>query len=219
MPTLNVFNLIDEVLASKTDKQEEFTAYDITQAVRSETDEEFFHDEVKQYIHDAMRELVNDGFYEKGLHALHNAIKYSPIAKPAQSNTSITQTLKDILAGKGKKAIDIVWGPNPNNPTKLDEYVVISTRDNRGRLCVPKSILAEIERTTQYLYVTKPIQAKNILKLKTYPDFSDYNLGGHTIDKSGNIRIPKTAQEAAGIKITDKVKIQRQNNQIIISKL
>jgi hypothetical protein len=210
MVSQDIIDLVNETIYFFVKNNKTFTAFDITLEVRKNTDEEFFHNDIKQYIHDTM---AMETSYSKELNTDYNAWEYSPKVIP--------NTVLVVKRGMYKVSKDVfnkfVGKFNKNVKTvKVTE----GKRDKRKRLGIPKDLLASlISESRPYPINIKKVDVQNDGSLIPYRlgDITN-KLQTYTLDSKGNIKISNKVLSEIGFSESDKINIVLCKDKILLKR-
>jgi len=189
-PVCKISDTATTVMDKLLQKTETFTAYDVTEEVRSHMkDTNIFHYKLKPFIHEYLEDVVNDGLYTADLENMPNngpmAIVYKPVGKvnktptpvstPTPTDNKIVLTCKTTPPNaRPKRAIP--------SQTKTD----IIQPDKRGRVCIGKE---HVERLGLKPFDKVTVYQMGDVIVITRLTLNANVLGEYTVDKYSNIRV------------------------------
>jgi hypothetical protein len=205
--------LIQEVVTTKVDGDEMFTAFDVSKTVQSRQEEDGAeierHRHLKNTIHQEMQQYLDSGLYQKSLHhvgAQSPAYLYHPVGSDPENY--VPQHRAAPQPHHIPTPVPPV-GPIPDY-VKLETAVPYSTSpplphfggqvaggqdgtrgDARGTLAVPCTTIRSVGiQNGETVYVSEGVQnGEDVLVLdKNYPANGNV-LASYTVDRYGNVRI------------------------------
>jgi len=209
----NLAKLFEEVLIDLIDNKKEFTAYDVTDEVRSMVDEKVYHYQWKEFVHNVINAIVPPSYSRRVDMSKNGAwLYYSDKSddnfvvdlKPIKLPPFIMPKLNDL-----HKSIN-----NFNNLTnKVKDNIIVSNRKvkkndavlyptSRQRVLIPAKIIRKIEQDVSeaphvYTLIFFNIYAQKIVLFNINRANADTNSYG--IDKYNNIRLSAKVLKKAGL--------------------
>jgi hypothetical protein len=212
----DVKQLTKDIVKELTDKDYQFTAYDVTKLVRGTTNDCIPHWQVKGVVHDmfdngemvgnySRRFIIIPGTNDRGL-LYHNTGSNQGVYDP-----DLVPSI-DIDGTKNSSTVTaLVQDDEDDDDCDDDDEDTISTvsnigtgyiaRDGRGRLCIPVSLVRELNLNPGNTAVVYPtIECLCIYNIVRPVDFvpksTDRNF---RVDRNGNIRLTASVLKEAYI--------------------
>jgi hypothetical protein len=204
--------LVQQTVSDRVQKNEMFTAFDVTVAVRKQISARVYHNDVKKEVHKLYDSGVMGPDYTRSMAVNLNVnpqpFLYHPMSadpteygqqNPPQVNTNVTSS-------------------DNNNDEEEDEDDLVEKTykvDARQTLCIPALFLRQVgfkDGDTAYISVDGMSNSLLITK-KTTPNL----LSTYTVDYHGNVRITQFILQRGGIG-GKKFNIDGDTNKVIIKK-
>jgi len=218
----DVKQLTKDIVEELTDKDYQFTAYDVTKLVRGTTNERIPHWQVKGVVHDmfdngemvgnySRRLIIIPGTNDQGL-LYHdtgsNQGLYDPDFVPSididgtKNNPTVTALVQDDEDDSEDNEDD-----SEDNEDTINTVSNIGTGyiavDGRGRLCIPVSLVRELNLNPGNTVVVYPFLKQKCLYIYNIvqpgyftPKPEDRNF---RVDRDGNIRLTASVLREAGM--------------------
>jgi|APSaa5957512576_1039674.scaffolds.fasta_scaffold26493_1 hypothetical protein len=206
--------LIQEVVTTKVDSDEMFTAFDVSKVVQSRQEEDGSeierHRHLKNTIHQEMQQYLDSGLYQKSLHhvgAQTPAFLYHPVGSDPENyvpqhraapQPHHVPTPSRPLPAPQPHYPQSTPAPAPAPAPPLPHFggQVASGQDGtrgdaRGTLAVPCGTIRSVGlQNGETVYVSEGVQnGEDVLVLdKNYPNNGNV-LASYTVDRYGNVRI------------------------------
>ena len=199
----NLAKLFEEVLIDLIDNKKEFTAYDVTDEVRSMVDEKVYHYQWKEFVHNVINAIVPPSYSRRVDMSKNGAWLYysdksddnfvvdlKPIKLPPFIMPKLNDLHKSInnfnnLTNKVKDNLTV-----SNRKVKKNDAVLYPT--SRQRILIPAKII-NLLNSTMYLDIDI---GNNIILIAPYMQHSHTS---YAIDKYMNIRLSAKVLKEAGL--------------------
>lgn len=192
--------LIEDTVQDFVQQGKEFTAFDVTAAVRKQTQEDVYHRDVRGFIHHQMQNHLGST-YQQVSHPVHAAILYQPVNAPT---VKVPSPPTSGVVASGWKAT-----PSANDLKGMAAWAkkagtnVGMKPDARGSITVRADQIRKIGfKPGQKLFAH--CFKKHIVLTKDPLKNADHTTT-YTVNGSGNVRITKKTLSQANIQPTSGV--------------